>query len=98
MQEFSHPISKLTWDNAALMSPKTAQNLGVKWGSGRNGGVGEKAQVLKITVNGQTVKLPADIVPGIAQNVIVTELGYGRDLRPVSKGAGLNGRPLQVAT
>src|SRR5690625_1594824 len=98
LQECSHPISKLTWDNAALMSPKTAQNLGVKWGSGRNGGVGEKAQVLKITVNGQTVKLPAYIVPGIAENVIVTEFGYGRDLGPVSKGAGVDVRPLQGET
>lgn len=95
MQEFSHPISKLTWDNAALMSPKTAANLNIKWGSGRKGGVGEKARVLKITVNGQSVKLPAYIVPGIAENVIVTEFGYGRDLGPVSKGAGVDVRPLQ---
>lgn len=95
MQEFSHPISKLTWDNAALMSPQTAQNLGVKWGGARKGDIGENAHVLKISVNGQSVKLPAFVVPGIAENVIVTEFGYGRDLGPVSKGAGVDVRALQ---
>lgn len=95
LQELAHPISKLTWDNAALMSPQTAKNLNVKWGSARNGGVGETARVLTITVNGQSVELPAFIVPGVAENVIVTEFGYGRSLGPVSEGAGVDVRPLQ---
>ena len=29
LQEMPHPITKMTWDNAVLMSPKTARALGV---------------------------------------------------------------------
>src|SRR5690606_10814712 len=30
LQELPKPINKLTWDNAALVSPRTAERLGVK--------------------------------------------------------------------
>lgn len=93
MQEYPHPISKLTWDNAALMSPATAANLNVKWGSGQQQGA-EKAQVLNVTVDGRSVEVPAFIIPGIAENVVVLEFGYGRDIGYIAKGAGFNVRPL----
>ena len=32
LQELPHPVSKLTWDNAALLSPATAKRLGVRDG------------------------------------------------------------------
>lgn len=94
MQEFPHPISKLTWDNAALMNPTTADALGIKWGSANTSGK-EKATILEITAGGRKIKVPAFIIPGIADNVVVVEFGYGRDLGPVSKDAGVDVRGIQ---
>lgn len=93
MQEFPNPISKLTWDNAALMSPATAKNLGVKWGSGQQTGH-EIASILKVDANGASIEIPAFIIPGIAENVVVLEFGYGQELGHVAKGAGFDVRPL----
>lgn len=93
MQEYPHPISKLTWDNAALMSPETAANLNIKWGSGQQVGR-ETAEILELSVDGRSVKLPAFIIPGIAENTIVVEFGYGRDIGYISKGVGFDVRPL----
>ncbi len=38
LQELPKPLSKLTWDNAALVSPNTAQQLGLQKAIGRKGG------------------------------------------------------------
>lgn len=93
MQEYPNPVSKLTWDNAVLMSPATAKNLGVKWGSGQETGH-EIATVLEVTVNGVTVQGPAFIIPGIAENTVVLEFGYGQEIGHVANGAGFDVRPL----
>ncbi|WDE96604.1 TAT-variant-translocated molybdopterin oxidoreductase [Lentisphaera profundi] len=83
MQEFPDPITKLTWDNAALLSFKTANDLGVQNGDYLN-------------VNGE--KIPAWIVPGIADKTAVVSLGYGRTTTgPVGTGAGFNAYKLRNA-
>ena len=38
LQELPKPVTKLTWDNAALMSPSLAKALGVTQTVGLNGG------------------------------------------------------------
>lgn len=96
MQEYPHPITKLTWDNAAVVSTATADALGIQWGSGQRRGV-ENASVVELTVNGRTVQIPLFAVPGVADNVILLDYGYGRGGR-VAEGAGVNVRPLQDAT
>jgi len=67
LQEFPDPISKLTWDNAAWISPKSATKLGV-----------ENGDVIEITVGGVKLEIPAVIVPGTADNSLSISLGYGR--------------------
>jgi molybdopterin-containing oxidoreductase family iron-sulfur binding subunit len=67
LQELPHPLSKLTWDNAAYLSPATAERLGVASGE----------RVL-ITAGGQRVAMPALVLPGVADGTVVVELGYGR--------------------
>jgi len=67
MQELPNPISKLTWDNAALMSYGTAVKLGVK-----------NQDVVKISNGNNYILLPVWILPGQADNSITVELGYGR--------------------
>ena len=38
LQELARPITKLTWDNAALVSPKTAESLGLTHSIAHRGG------------------------------------------------------------
>ncbi len=76
LQECPDPVTRLVWDNAAMISPKTAISLQVSEGNLDQGDV--VGDVLDVSVNGQIVKLPVLIQPGIADNVIVTTQGYGR--------------------
>lgn len=79
MQELPDSISKLTWDNAALMSPKTALALGVSSG-----------KMIELTYQGAKLNIAAFVVPGVAEFTVVLPLGYGRQFGSVAKGAGFN--------
>ncbi len=70
LQELPQSITKLTWDNAALISPKTAKSLNI-----------EQGQIVKLVCDGRELKLPAFLVPGTAIGTIVAHLGYGRVCR-----------------
>jgi MoCo/4Fe-4S cofactor protein with predicted Tat translocation signal len=67
LQELPKPLTRLTWDNAALVNPATAEILGV---------VNE--DVVEIRHGGQSVRAPIWIVPGQANQTVVVSLGYGR--------------------
>lgn len=68
MQELSDPVTKLTWDNAALLSARTAQDLDVETGS-----------IVTIEHEGRTVEAPVYVMIGHADDVVSLPLGYGRD-------------------
>ncbi len=72
LQELPHPISKVTWDNYAAISDKTSREIGVKTNS-----------LVEVEVSGKKVTLPVLIQPGLADNTVVVELGYGRTKSPV---------------
>jgi MoCo/4Fe-4S cofactor protein with predicted Tat translocation signal len=80
LQELPKPVTKLTWDNAALVSPKTAQALGLTHSIPSRGG--EHGQILSnvvdISLSGSKVTAAAWILPGQAEGVVVLPLGYGR--------------------
>src|SRR5947207_5168157 len=80
LQELPKPVTKLTWDNAALVSPKTAEKLGVTHSIPSRGG--EHGQILSnvvdIALSGSKVTAAAWILPGQAEGVVVLPLGYGR--------------------
>jgi MoCo/4Fe-4S cofactor protein with predicted Tat translocation signal len=80
LQELPKPVTKLTWDNAALISPKTAENLqlahNVAWRGGEHGKV--YSNVIDISLSNSKVTAAAWTVPGQADGVIVLALGYGR--------------------
>jgi molybdopterin-containing oxidoreductase family iron-sulfur binding subunit len=67
LQELPEPVTKLTWDNAAWLSPSTARSLGVKTGD-----------VIRLTTAAGSVDLPAMEVPGQADGSVSVALGYGR--------------------
>jgi molybdopterin-containing oxidoreductase family iron-sulfur binding subunit len=78
--ELPDPTTKLTWDNAAMLSPGTAANLGVK-----------SEDILLIEVAGRKVEMPALIVPGHADGAISLPLGYGREgVEALARGVGVN--------
>jgi MoCo/4Fe-4S cofactor protein with predicted Tat translocation signal len=81
LQECPRPITKLTWDNAAVLSPKTAKALGVWFGDREHGGEhgGYKMPVVELQLGERKVKAPVWIVPGHADDCISVALGYGRD-------------------
>lgn len=67
LQETPDPVTKLTWDNAAWVSPATAKALGLKTGS-----------VVRLALGGQSAELPVYVLPGQAAGSIAVALGYGR--------------------
>jgi molybdopterin-containing oxidoreductase family iron-sulfur binding subunit len=73
LQELPEPMTRLTWDNAALMSPATASNIGVKQDeliTLKTGGSGDVAAA--------AVQVPVFFLPGMADGTIGLALGYGR--------------------
>ena len=80
LQELPKPVTKLTWDNAALISPKTAESLqlahNIAWRGGEHGKV--YSNVIDISLSGSKVTAAAWRLPGQADGVIVLPLGYGR--------------------
>jgi MoCo/4Fe-4S cofactor protein with predicted Tat translocation signal len=80
LQELPKPVTKLTWDNAALISPKLAQKRDFAHQVASRGG--EHGQVrtplVDIELNGSKVTAAVWTVPGQAENTVVLPLGYGR--------------------
>jgi MoCo/4Fe-4S cofactor protein with predicted Tat translocation signal len=80
LQELPKPVTKLTWDNAALVSPKTAEKLqlahNIAWRGGEHGKV--YSNIVDISISNSKVTAAAWRVPGQAEGVIVLPLGYGR--------------------
>jgi len=93
LQELPKPLTKLTWDNAALLSPATAERFGISQQIANRGG--EHGQVLadriELELAGRKLSAPAWIVPGHADGCITVHLGYGRDRAgSVGTGRGFN--------
>ena len=80
MQELPDPITKMTWDNAVLLSRKTARELGV-----------ENGDIVEISLNGRTVSGPIWTQPGMADYSLGLALGYGREKAGrIGTGVGFN--------
>jgi MoCo/4Fe-4S cofactor protein with predicted Tat translocation signal len=80
LQELPKPVSKLTWDNAAMVSPNTSQKLSlvhkVSFTGGEHGNL--KCSLVDIHLSESKVTAAAWLMPGQADNVVVLPLGYGR--------------------
>ncbi|MBP7147807.1 MAG: TAT-variant-translocated molybdopterin oxidoreductase [Acidobacteria bacterium] len=80
LQEMPGPLTKLTWDNAALVGPGTAEELGI-----------ENGDVVAITHEGRRLEIAAYVIPGQARNSIALPLGYGRTAAGVvANGVGFD--------
>jgi len=67
LQEFPRPITQITWDNAAFMSPATAHEKGVV-----------TSDLVELEYRGYKMRAPVSIQPGHADGSVTVHLGYGR--------------------
>ena len=80
LQELPDPVTKLTWDNAALLSPNLAQHLDVVTGDLLRISVTDAAKDAKGQQVTRELVIAALIAPGHADNSITIPLGYGRKM------------------
>jgi molybdopterin-containing oxidoreductase family iron-sulfur binding subunit len=101
LQECPDPITKISWDNAILISPRLAKELGVDapaalmqvarkdladFYRGQ-----ENAHIIELTIGGRKLRGPAHIQPGLANYTVIVPLGYGRTTTGrVGTGTGFN--------
>ncbi len=109
LQECPDPITKISWDNAILISPRLGKHLGIdpegsvfqvarKENAHYKQGK-EQAFIGEVTVNGVTVRGPLHIQPGLSNFTVVLPLGYGRTVSGrVGKGVGHNFYPLRTTS
>ena len=82
LQELPKPLTKITWDNVALLSPNSAQAITGGWKQ-HNAVKGRESYVPTVDLVDQqnrTVRVPVWIMPGQPDGVITVHLGYGRRL------------------
>jgi MoCo/4Fe-4S cofactor protein with predicted Tat translocation signal len=79
LQETPDPISKVTWENTAALSLKTATELGIAQGDW-----------VKVTVGGNSVELPVLIQPGQTDGTVAIARGYGRTKAGKSGNVGVD--------
>ncbi|MBK7704451.1 MAG: TAT-variant-translocated molybdopterin oxidoreductase [Acidobacteria bacterium] len=94
LQELPNPLTKITWENVALVSPKTAAKLGLNRGNDADefsGGERPTAfinskggnmfsDLVKLKFQGGEISKPVPvwIAPGQPDDVVAIYLGYGR--------------------
>jgi molybdopterin-containing oxidoreductase family iron-sulfur binding subunit len=87
LQELPRPLTRLTWDNAALVSPGTAGALGLASGD-----------VIELEAAGRRVTAPLWVLRGQADGTVGIPLGYGRwAAGRVGDGVGFDGYRLRSA-
>jgi len=87
LQEVPDPVSKLTWDNAAIFSPATARALGVASGD-----------LVRLELDGRSLDVAAMVLPGQADFSVSIALGYGREITGrVGRGVGFNAYRLRTS-
>ena len=87
LQEMPRPFTRLTWDNAAMMAPATAERLGLA-----------EADTIELTLAGRTLEAPVWVLPGQAPDCVTLPLGYGRTRAgPVGSGVGFDAYRLRSA-
>ncbi|HXU45300.1 MAG TPA: 4Fe-4S dicluster domain-containing protein, partial [Thermoanaerobaculia bacterium] len=85
LQELPKPITKLVWDNALILSPRTAQALGVT-----------TEDMAEIEVSGRKLPVAVWVQPGHADSCATLHLGYGRrKAGPVGSGHGFDAYALR---
>ena len=87
LQELPKPLTKLTWDNAAILSPSSAGRRNLANGD-----------VVELHYRGATLRAPVWILPGQADESVTLNVGYGRAHGGgVGSGIGVNAFALRTS-
>ncbi len=85
--ELPQPLTKLTWDNAALLSPAMAARLDVRTGD-----------VVELASGGQRLRAPVLVLPGHANDAVTLHLGWGRQgSETLAQGRGVDAYRLRTS-
>jgi molybdopterin-containing oxidoreductase family iron-sulfur binding subunit len=102
LQELPKPITKLTWDNAVIVSPATGERLAggnpvaVSMSGGERGRV--DTRLVELRYRGRSIRAPLFTVPGHPDDCVTVHLGYGRTRAGnVGTGKGFNFYTLRTA-
>jgi molybdopterin-containing oxidoreductase family iron-sulfur binding subunit len=87
LQELPKALTKLTWDNGALIAPGTARRLGLVSGD-----------VVELKAGDRSLRIPVWLTPGQALDTLTLHLGYGRTRAGrTGTGLGFNVNALRAA-
>ncbi|GAB3681556.1 TAT-variant-translocated molybdopterin oxidoreductase [Salinisphaera aquimarina] len=87
LQELPRPLTKLTWGQAALISPALAERRQLKQGD-----------VVRLTLEGRRLKVPVYVLPGQPDRAITLSLGYGRTAAGrIGNGVGASAYALRAS-
>ena len=88
LQELPDPLTKFTWDNAALMSQRTADKYGLVDGD-----------MVELKIGERQAEMPTWICPGHADDSVAVALGYGRrNCGRVAEGVGFDAFRIRAAS
>jgi molybdopterin-containing oxidoreductase family iron-sulfur binding subunit len=88
LQELPDPMTRLTWDNAAVISLAAADRLGVKTGD-----------MVRIKSGERTVDAAVAVLPGVHDHCVGLALGSGRRFAGrICVGAGFDFNALRIST
>jgi MoCo/4Fe-4S cofactor protein with predicted Tat translocation signal len=88
LQEVPKPVTKLVWDNALILGPKTAARLKLTW-----------HDTVEVGLAGHKIaKAAVWVLPGVAEDTAQLSLGYGRAKAGKASGQGFDAYPLRTTT
>ena len=87
LQELPKPLTKITWDTVAYVSPRTAERLGLG-----------NRDLVNLTYRGRSQEMPLWVQPGHADDSVTVHFGYGRtQAGRVGSNVGFNAFTLRTS-
>jgi molybdopterin-containing oxidoreductase family iron-sulfur binding subunit len=91
LQETPKPLTRVTWDNVAMISPAMASRMKLDQLNDHNDHQSDAQNVLEFEIDGRKVSAPYWPQPGHPDNAVTLFLGYGQTKSGrVGTGAGYN--------
>jgi MoCo/4Fe-4S cofactor protein with predicted Tat translocation signal len=100
LQELPKPITKLVWDNAMFVSPRTAENLGISPHLSMQGGERGHtvSEIVELRYKERSVRGAIFSVAGHPDDCVTVHLGYGRRRGGhLARGAGFDANAIRTS-